>query len=241
MKRFYISIILLTSYFFLPACRAQVGDYRNRFAVGASGGYALNSVSFQPDVQQTMHGGITAGIAARYTCEKYFTTICSVQAEVNITQLGWEQKIEDLDGQPVINAATMQPEQYKRDITYVQIPLMAHLAWGREQHGMNFFIDLGPQMAFCTGDKTTRNYDTPSPARASSVVAQETMPVENKFDYGIIFGAGVEYDIRHVGRFSIGARYYYGLGNLYGDAKTDEFGCSNHNTIFIKAAYMHDL
>ena len=229
--------------------QAQVGEYRNVFSVGISGGYAMNSVGFQPNVNQKMHGGYTAGIVGRYTSEKYFSTICAIQVEANLTQLGWTEKIETLSGAPVINIETGEAEAYKRDMTYVQIPFLAHLAWGRERNGLNFFINLGPQIGFCLSEKTTMNYTTPPLAtstsddtgRSSSTVAQETMPVENKFDYGIAFGGGIEWDIKRIGRFYAEGRYYYGLGNIYGDSKKDEFGKSNNGTINIKIGYIRDL
>lgn len=77
--------------------------------------------------------------------------------------------------------------------------------------------------------------------RVSTVVAQDTMAVENKFDYGIAVGAGMEYTVPKVGHFLIEARYYYGLGNIYGDSKRDYFGSSNFGNIIIKAAYLFDI
>ena len=40
---------------------AQIGEHRNDFAVGLNGGFIMSSVGFTPDVQQTQHGGMTAG------------------------------------------------------------------------------------------------------------------------------------------------------------------------------------
>jgi hypothetical protein len=37
------------------------------------------------------------------------------------------------------------------------------------------------------------------------------------------------------------ARYYYGLGNLYGSSKRDYFAKSNRGDIVIKAAYLFDI
>ena len=138
-------------------------------------------------------------------------------------------------------------EEYRRDQTYSQIPFFAHLSWGRERKGVNAFINLGPQIGFALSEKTVKNYSTPYiasndvNARASTIVKQEDMPIENKFDYGIIVGAGVEFHINKVGRFDIEGRYYYGLGNIYGDSKKDYFGISNNSTIFINLSYLCDL
>lgn len=247
----YIALLLAA---LLPAkTMAQVGEYRNRFSVGVSGGYALNSVTFQPTVIQNMHGGLTMGVTGRYTSEKYFSTLCAIQLELNVTQLGWKQDIRTIDETPVINPATGMAESYQRDITYIQVPFFAHLSWGRETRGVCAFVNLGPQLGFMIGEKTKKNYDSPytkenfpenfsnTIGRASQVAAQETMPVENKLDFGIAAGAGIECHINKVGRFNLEGRFYYGLGNIYGDSKRDFFGTSSHTTIVIKMGYLYDL
>lgn len=244
MKKLFIILYILGG---ALIANAQVGEYRNCFSIGLGGGYALNSINFQPKVTQKMHGGYSFGLTGRYTCEKYFTMLCAVQMEANITQLGWNEKIETLEGYPVINQETGSEEKYQRHQTYLQIPIFAHLSWGKEKKGVNAFVNLGPQIGFLLNEDTNKNYNTPyisgnsNEIRASSVIAQENMPIENKFDYGIMVGAGVEIHINKIGRFDIEGRYYYGLGNIFGDSKRDYFGISSHNTIFVKMTYLHDL
>ena len=247
---------------FVLKTRAQVGDYRNTFSVGVSGGYILTKMSFITAVPQTMLGGMTGGVSFRYTSEKYFSTLCAIQAEINYTQKGWKEKIETYDNAPVINPRTGVAEEYQRRINYIDIPIFAHLSWGKENKGINGFVNLGPQIGFCLGESTKKNYDIPytkantekgafaeqgitqfssRQGRISIVEAQETMPVEHKFDYGITFGAGVEACFNKVGRFDLEGRFYYGLGNIYGDSKKDYFGASNHTTVYIKLSYFYDL
>ena len=60
------------------SAQAQIGEHRNDFSIGFNGGYVLSSVGFEPEVQQKQHGGMTAGLSMKYTCEKYFKTICSI-------------------------------------------------------------------------------------------------------------------------------------------------------------------
>lgn len=233
--------------------KAQVGEYRNRFSVGGGGAYLLNTVGFEPKVQQKMHGGFSFGFTGRYTSEKYFSTLCAIQMEVNIAQTGWQQNNRTINKEPVVNPDTQKPETYQRDITYVQIPLLAHLSWGYEQKGVNFFLNLGPQIGFCIGDKINKNYDKPFTkenypdiyntrvGRVNPVVEQETLPVQNKIDYGIALGLGIEGHIKRIGRFDLEARYYYGLGNIYNSTKRDFFAKSNHGTIYVKLGYLYDL
>ena len=71
--------------------------------------------------------------------------------------------------------------------------------------------------------------------RSNKVYAQDTMPVENKFDYGIAVGMGLEVSINRVGHFLLEGRY------LYGDSKRDFFSKSNNNSIVVKLSYLFDL
>lgn len=241
MNRHIITLLLLL----LPlGVVAQIGEHRNTLSVGVSGGYNLTTVRFTPKVVQSMKGGLTGGLAMRYTVEKYFSTIASIAAEVNYGQLGWKEDIRDLNDQPVINAVTGVAEQYERTINYIQVPIMAHLAWGRENRGVNLFVNAGPQFGVYLSESTKSNFDWDKrnmADRANSICAQDTMAVENKFDYGIAAGAGIEFATPKVGRFLLEGRYYYGLGNIYGDSKRDYFGSSNFGTITIKLTYLFDI
>lgn len=240
MKSFLTALLLLL----VVSVKGQVGEHRNDLAVGVNAGYVLNSIGFVPKVTQTMHGGMTAGISARYVCEKYFSTICSVAAEVNYTSLGWKEKILDPQDQPVINPVTGAAEAYSRNIGYIQIPVFAHLAWGRENKGFQFFFQAGPQFGLYLSESTDSNFnwdERNTTDRSNKTDEQGTMPVENKFDYGIAGGLGMEYSHPRAGHFQLEARYYYGLGNIYGDSKRDFFGRSNHGSIVIKVAYLFDI
>lgn len=240
MKRTFLIFII----FLAVRASAQIGEHRNDLSIGVNGGYVLSSVGFTPKVNQLQHGGMTGGLSFRYVCEKYFSTICSVYAEVNYSQIGWKEDILDINDGPVINPVTNMPEEYSRTINYLQIPVFAHLAWGREQKGFQFFFQAGPQFGFCLSESTDMNFKLDErnvTDRVNQVIAQDTMAVENKFDYGIVAGVGLEYSHPKVGHFLLEGRYYYGLGNIYGDSKRDYFGKSNFGNIVVKLTYLFDI
>ncbi len=256
-----VMVILFTVHCSLFTASAQVGEYRTDLAIGVNGGYVMSNVAFVTKVPQSMLGGITGGFTARYTCEKYFSSICAVTAELNFAQIGWNEDILDKNDKPVpLHTDPSQNLYYRRKMTYVQVPLLARLGWGRERNGLQAFIHLGPQIGFFLNDKTESNFDVRDPAfdpaihngyygkdykyadlRSSHVVAQDSMAVENKFDYGIAVGAGLEFSNRHFGHFMIEGRYYYGLGNIYGNTKRDYFSRSNFGNIVIKCTYLFDI
>ena len=242
-NRSILCIISLLMLFPLSSL-AQVGEHRNDLAIGVNGGYMLSNVGFVPKVNQTFHGGYTGGLSLRYVCEKYFNSICSIYAELNYAQMGWKEDILDREDQPVINEETQQAESFSRTLNYVQLPIFARLGWGREQKGVQFFFQAGPQLGYYLSDKVTKNFEPDkrnSWKRANDEVHQDTMAVENKLDYGIAAGIGMEYSFPKLGHFMLEARYYYGLGNIYKDTKRDYFGKSNNSSIIVKLTYLFDL
>lgn len=238
-------LLILFCFLALPwSLFAQIGEHRNTLSVGPTAGWNITNIKFTPKVEQKGLGGFSGGVALRYTVEKYFSTICSIQLELNYAQMGWKEDIKDINNSPVINATTGAAENYSRTINYIQVPFLAHLAWGKEKKGLNFFVNAGPQLGAYISESTKSNFDFDkrnTADRVSSVVAQDTMKVEKKFDYGIAAGLGVEYTIPKVGHFLLEGRYYYGLGNIYGDSKRDYFASSNYQTISIKLSYLFDL
>ena len=159
---------------------AQVGDYRTDLAIGGSAGYVMSNVGFVPDVPQGQLGGFTAGLTVRYTCEKYFSSVCSIVGEVNVTQTGWKEDILDANNDPVYYADDVNKESplfYERKMTYLQIPFMARLGWGRERKGLQAFFQAGPQIGVYLSESTKTNvmlgHGTAN-QRASQVVSDIT-------------------------------------------------------------------
>lgn len=244
MRRiFTISLLLM---FMSLSSWAQIGDHRNELSIGVNGGYVMSNVGFTPSVTQKMHGGITGGFTVRYTCEKYFKSICAIVGEVNISQMGWTEDIRTADDLPVINSVTKVAEEYERQLTYVQVPLMARLGWGRERKGFQAFFQLGPQVGMYLGDKKKSNFDYGSRNVNDRIGAlreavMDTLDVQRKFDYGITAGFGLEYSNPKLGHFILEGRYYYGLGDIYKNSKSDYFGRSNNSGIFVKLTYLWDV
>ena len=214
------------------AAYGQIGEPRNDLAIGVNGGYTLNQVMFNPTIQQNLKGAPTFGFTLRYTCEKYFKSLCSVQVEVNYANLGWEENIETSN------------DTYKRDISYIQIPFLARMGWGYEEKGALFYVVAGPQVGFYLGEKWHRGglfNDSTLRLRPGQVNQQYDMPVKNKFEYGITAGLGIEVNTRKAGHFLLEGRYYYGLSDIFGNGKSDVFGRSANGTIIIKASYLFDI
>lgn len=229
-SRHFVFYIISFIFVLVAPVRAQVGEYRSDLAVGVSGGYVMNRMDFSPSIKQDWKGGMTLGFTARYTCERYFTAICAVQAELNYANLGWKELIE-----PEYSSDT-----YSRDMHYLQIPVFARMAWGRERRGLQFFVMAGPQLNFFLSDR--EHYSSPFAGlpRPNSVNMQYGKEVENRFEYGITGGAGMELSTA-IGHFQLEGRYYFGLSDIWSNSKKDPFGRSANGAIYIRMSYLMDL
>lgn len=224
MRKYLLGLLLMLTL----STSAQVGDRRTDFAIGLTGGCVLNKMSFQPTIKQDMLFGTTFGVAARYISEKYFTCLCGLVAEVNYTTLGWKENIEDSE------------DTYYRTMPYIQIPLLMQLGWGREQKGCKFVFEAGPQFGYSLGYTEYKSEPFSMDHRPSNVTQQYGMDIYNKVDYGITAGIGLEHS-SVIGHFILGARYYYGLGDVFDNSKKGVFGRSAHGTISMKLTYLFDI
>lgn len=239
IKPFLIATLLLTG-FALPAV-AQIGEARNNLSVGINGGVNLNSASFTPTIKQNSLMGITGGLTARYISEKYFAMICGAQVELNVSQRGWDQLFEtiSLDANGYEVTSKDPTKTYTRKMTYIDIPFLAHLAFGRDR-GLQFFVHAGPQISFLISkSETIKGIDMNS--LSDTQKALYGVKIQNKFDYGIAGGGGVELRTKKAGSFIVEGRYYFALSDFYSTTKKDYFARAAHGTITIKLTYLFDL
>lgn len=224
------SFILCICLLYASTLVAQVGEHRNDFSIGFMGGYTMNKMDFVPKIKQSMKGSPMVGFAARYVCEKYFTTICAVELELQYNNLGWKEVIEDGSG-----------NTYKRDWHFIEMPILMQMGWGRERKGLKFLVEAGPQVGLYLSGKEHRGGGEWNPSnRPNGVVYQYGKDPDRKFDYGIAAGLGMEFS-SPIGHFLLQGRYYYGLGDLYDNSKRGDFGRSANQTVLVKMTYLFDI
>ena len=195
MKKIFLAA--LACLFTLPMM-AQLGEERHNLAVGVNMGMNMTKVDFSPRIKLNSHNGMTFGVTARYMSEKYFKMMCGIQAEINYTQRGWKENIEDGSG-----------DTYSRTMNYVEVPLLAHLSFGKDalDKGMKFFVNMGPQVAYFISEKEKMSEEWDPSYRPNGVTQLYGKMVENKFDYGILGGLGLELSTK-VGHCLLEGRYY---------------------------------
>ena len=226
-----ISRIIIAAALCLGALSAKAQYYYSpEFCIGGHAGATLSTMAFSPSVKQSMIQGMMLGVTARYTEEKFFGLI----AELNFEQRGWKEKFED-----------GAPFQYSRRLTYLTIPFMTHFYFGSRK--FKGFINLGPSVSYLIGSSISSNFDYVNPVPVDGFdfnnrhVNQMSMDIKNKFDYGVVGGAGMELILKGKHSILLEALYYFGLGNIFPSAKKDEFSASRGTSIEVCLGYMFHL
>lgn len=192
--------------------------------LGVLGGACMSNYNFAPKVTQDLAKGYTFGVAARYIEEKVF----GLQAELLLTRRGEK---DNFDEHPELS--------FQRDFTYIEVPLMAHLYFDcGEKSEISF--DIGPKFGAYLSDKQKAKLDSESwetvKYQTYHQYQHHDMAVSKKFDYGLQMGLGYEFKINKEISVQLQGRYYFGLGNMFPDSKSDVYENSNNHQIQIVAA-----
>lgn len=223
----YISFALLMMLMAaMPTSVQAETHYKPRISIGGRAGMSMGMMSFSPSVKQKWLSGTTGAVTFRYVEEKLFGLI----AEVGWAQRGWAENFGD-----------DTPCRYSRSLTYIQVPLLTHIYFGKPR--FKCFINLGPEFAYLIGDHISANFDYHNPYASEGfpntprMTEQMSMEVKNRFDYGITGGVGFEFYITPRNSVTVEGRYYFGLGNVYPAAKADTFSASRNTGIEVSIGY----
>lgn len=222
MKFRNMIILLFLSIIFTSNAQTH---FESNVQIGGKAGVTLSKVSFTPSVPQTWLIGEMMGVTLKYTEEKHFGLI----VEVNFEKRGWK---ETFDGTSY---------KYQRELSYIQIPLLTHIYFG--SHKFRGFFNLGPELGFMIANSAKANFDVndienlPDFPIKYRRTEQLTMAIQNKIDYGISAGGGIECNLQKKHLLSLEARFYFGLGNIYKNKKTDIFAGSSNMSLMLTLGY----
>lgn len=196
---------------------AQYKFMKPELAIGTNQGIVLLSqVGFDPTVEQSFTFNYTGGLTVRYIIQKHF----GLQAELNFTRRGWSE------------TSTITGEHFNRTLDYVELPLVSHIYFGNDK--VRFFINLGPKIRYMVHETATAPF-------SQDAGIQQTKAIENRFDYSIFGGLGIELRTKNAGFFQLEARYDFGLGNIFNSRKEDYFSASNNTGITLSVVYLFDV
>lgn len=195
---------------------AQYTYIQPELAIGTNQGVAIwTTVGFSPTVVQNFDVRYNGGFTIRYIIQKHF----GIQGELNYAQRGWSE-------------TSLTGERYDHRFDYLEIPLVAHIYFGKEK--FRFFINLGPKFRYMINDYATEHF-------SSNYGKQQTKAIENRFDYSVFGGLGIEFRTKKAGYFQLEARYDYGFGNVYSSRKGEDFSSSNNTAITIGITYLYNV
>lgn len=223
-SRLVLFLLLAVVSAFIPGVAEAQTHYSSNVCLGVQGGIDLSRVFFSPSVKQGWPVNPTLGVGVRYIEENHFGLI----AEVNWVRRGWSENFEGL------------PYRYRRNLDYIEIPVMAHIYFGRRAR---FYVNAGPQIGFRIGESVAANfnpYDTsslPDFPHSNRRNDQMTEKVTQTVDYGISAGVGCEFNVNERNSVRLEARYYFGLGNIFPSKRQDTFRASNSMYIAVTAGY----
>lgn len=225
---FKAAAALLLLSVFAGTCAAQT-HYMPRISIGGRAGATLSRVDISPSVPQGWLTGTTGAVTFRYSEEKLFGLV----AELGWAQRGWKEDFEE------------SPLTYSRRLTYLTLPVMTQIIFGGRR--AKCFVNLGPEVSYMIGESTSANFDYTNPGGASGwpdtprQTEQLTMPVKNKFDYGITGSIGGEFYVQPRHSITLEVRYYFGLGNIFPSSKADTFSASRCTSIEATVGYYFRL
>lgn len=186
MRRILFFILLI---FMVLSADAQL-------SVGVRGGFGAFGAHFEP---ASLNGNQERLYEPCFGLVGIFNdkNNAGIQAEVNYTIKGWREEDEDVKG-----------SEYKREITYIEVPVMAHVELGRSW--FRIIGLLGPYVAFKQGEKTKSvNYDDNIAYNSNDLYNQTVRDIDfgNKVGLGFRINAGkyisafvdVRYDMQIAG------------------------------------------
>ena len=222
MKKLALSLLLAL----LTLSPLRLGAERwGRLLIGPTGGVSLSTVTFRPIVQQKPYLGYSGGVALRYDVESY----AGVLVELNYWQRGWTEAPEDY------------PQYtYKRNLSFVHVPIMTHFMIGGAHSPLKLTIDAGSHFGYKLGESEEERVGEGFDPTTMRRVYREHHghELDHNFWWGVGGGIGAEY---HMHRFVIGLRggYIYNLGELFDNSRTSLFGTSSEQVIDVRTYLLY--
>lgn len=212
-------------------------NFKPEWNIGIGAGPTFSSVDFQAGtinsegVSTSTKQQLSGGISGRYISEKNLGII----VELNYSQQGWDEQFPSDD-------LNYEGATYSRQLNYLEMPILTHIYFGRK---VRFFINLGPKISYLISEKeeindVLANYISSGNLPARKATDQYYKKIENKFDYGIMGGMGVEFR-SGIGNFALEGRYYFGLSDIYSNSKSAYFGRSANQVISARLTYYTKL
>lgn len=206
----------------------QPKAFKPEITLGIGAGPLFTSVDFERKIAQNTTQGLSGGVSLRYITEKHLGLL----AELNYSQRGWTEDFSETD---------FIEHSYSRTLNYIELPLMTHIYFGNK---VKFVINLGPQVSYMFSDSASMNDELAGYVQdqleqdPDNPLFLQYESIDNKFDYGLLGGVGIEFDTG-LGNFVLEGRYYFGLGDSFDNSRSraGNFSRSAHRYFAGKLTY----
>ena len=168
---------------------------------GVKGGWGASTARFYPKQEmRMMWGGYTGGVTWRhYTAERF---VGAVGADIEFMKRGYSYYPYFSSENPETKAL-----RYTRHINSVLVPIVWQPHFYLADFRLRVYIDLA--VTFAYNISSTYVNELQGTSRTYNI---KLVP-DNRWNYGLAGGGGVAY-LAGRNEFSIGARYYFGYGDI---------------------------
>ena len=145
--------------------------------------------------------GFNGGATIRWNTEPNL----GIQAELNFTQHGWEEKFEE------------KPQyKYSRTVNYMELPFLTHIHFGSKR--VRVFVNLGPKIGYALSESTESNLNGDENPNVEPSGRTTYIGSPNEVRLGALWRTGIELRTG-IGSFLLEGRYYYALGDMFNSRK----------------------
>jgi hypothetical protein len=199
-------VLLITASLFLGTTICAENDGNGRLYMGFLGGYTHNhlytSVGYRPSTAYENKDGFAAGVPIKYVVNDWFC----LQTEFSVLQKNYKWLHTDyyaFDSTPYQNVKN----------TYLQLPVMTQFSFGGEQ--LRGFCALGGFAGYWAGSRIKgMALDLNEMEYAYNEKYAFDKRRDNRIEYGLVFGWGLEYKYENYCTIVLEGRYYYSTSDL---------------------------
>jgi hypothetical protein len=218
-------IVLLFFLWFGNQTYSQTNTFIPEWAYGVNGGLTFSKVGFNSSlsIPQESFRQFSGGAVVRYISEKQF----GIQVELNYSQRGWKERTD-----------TVHLNRYSRSVSYLELPVLTHIYFNLGKN-VRLIFNLGPQIGYYLSEKDIERdivdfkQDEDNPDKPSYYDTS----VDRPFDYGLKGVMGLEFRTK-AGSIILDGRYYYGLSDVFNNAKGDWFQASHNQIMGVNLTYL---
>lgn len=220
-------------------------SFEQEVAVGVSGGVNMSQVRFLHnntsytsmigDQSLFNQRGMTAGVNALYIAQNHF----GVFLECNLTQKGWCEQFRARNGQTerLVGAdeVDFNGVDLDRELTYIDIPLLAHIYFGRKARA---YVNFGPQVSFLIKEKDETVVSDLQKQTLTLRDPRVNPDIEtSKFDLSLCAAVGFDLHLEKVHPM-LEIRWNYGTHDLYECGKMELFQRASTQNLALVLKFM---